>query len=103
MDESKTVFHPKFLELFRQEQLNDMMQKCDMYTEDEDGRVDFILIMGQNLNVQMDCSHDSKPLIIENLDSTNEQTFQMPKSEFLKHLMQLESDETELIVIDDTE
>jgi len=101
MDESKTVYHPKFLELFTQEQLNDMMQKCDMYTEDEDGRIDFILIMGQNLNIQMDCNLGNKALIIENLDSINEQTYQMSKSQLLERLNQFKSEETNLIIIDE--
>ena len=103
MDESKIVFHPKFLELFRQEELDDMMQKCDMYTEDDDGRIDLILIMGKNLNVQMDCGLGNETLIIENLDSTDEQNYTMPKSEFLEHLKRFESEETELIIIDDAE
>jgi len=97
MSKLQIHFHPKFLELFRQEELDDMMKKCDMYTEDDDGRVDFILMMGQNLNVQMKCGRGNKPLIIENLDSIDAQDSQMSKRTFLKYLSQFESDE---IIID---
>ncbi len=91
------------MKFFSEEELDEIMQQCDMYTKDEDGRVTFILIMGQNLNIQMDCGSGNKPLIIENLDSTDKQTFQMSKYEFLEHLKQFESDETNLIIIDDEE
>ena len=103
MNKSKIVFHPKFLKLFREEVLNDMLQKCELYTKDENGCVDLILIMGQNLNVQMDCGLDSKPLIIENLDSIDEQDLQMSKSELLERLKQFESEEIGVIFIDETE
>lgn len=92
----KRKYHPAFLQLFSYEALEKIFRRCVLYTVDDAGRIEMMLILSDTLNVQMECRNDGAAVYIEDLDSANA----IDPGTLLQRLASVTDSEADIIVVD---